>query len=185
VAVVRGAYYLFRDVQQMATADDAPSLNSLRLLSLGVTSSSTGSRTFPASEFGTGPRLTFSMRLRIWAFGRPFENGRSVKNLPEHSLSSILGLCTSAPAAPMRCASRPPPSLRPPCINVASSPFSAFTLERSSGACPRDGLREASTTSPERSLVSVSCGSHRCQQRIDSLPLRRRRFMGLSVDKGL
>jgi len=36
-----------------------------------------------------------------WAFGRQFENGRSVSGLPEQSLSLLLGLCTSAPAGPL------------------------------------------------------------------------------------
>jgi cytosolic phospholipase A2 len=36
-----------------------------------------------------------------WGFGRPFESGRSVKQLPEQSLALLLGLCTSAPAGPL------------------------------------------------------------------------------------
>lgn len=37
----------------------------------------------------------------IWAFGRPFEKGRSTTQLPEQSLALLLGLCTSAPAGPL------------------------------------------------------------------------------------
>ncbi|KPI44265.1 Cytosolic phospholipase A2 epsilon [Cyphellophora attinorum] len=37
----------------------------------------------------------------IWAFGRPFEHGKSTVQLPEQSLSLLLGLCTSAPAGPL------------------------------------------------------------------------------------
>ena len=37
----------------------------------------------------------------IWGFGRPFEEGKSTMQLPEHSLALLLGLCTSAPAGPM------------------------------------------------------------------------------------
>ena len=37
----------------------------------------------------------------IWGFGRPFSEGRSTQQLPEHSLALLLGLCTSAPAGPM------------------------------------------------------------------------------------
>lgn len=36
-----------------------------------------------------------------WAFGRPFERGRDVMQLPEQSLALLLGLCTSAPAGPL------------------------------------------------------------------------------------
>lgn len=36
-----------------------------------------------------------------WGFGRPFEEGRSVMQLPEQSLALLLGLCTSAPAGPL------------------------------------------------------------------------------------
>ncbi|KAK5675126.1 hypothetical protein LTS10_012200 [Elasticomyces elasticus] len=36
-----------------------------------------------------------------WGFGRPFEEGRSTMQLPEHSLALLLGLCTSAPAGPL------------------------------------------------------------------------------------
>lgn len=36
-----------------------------------------------------------------WAFGRPFEEGKSTMQLPEQSLALILGLCTSAPAGPL------------------------------------------------------------------------------------
>ncbi|KIV81589.1 hypothetical protein PV11_03763 [Exophiala sideris] len=36
-----------------------------------------------------------------WAFGRPFEQGRDVMQLPEQSLALLLGLCTSAPAGPL------------------------------------------------------------------------------------
>jgi cytosolic phospholipase A2 len=36
-----------------------------------------------------------------WAFGRPFELGKSTMGLPEHSLALLLGLCTSAPAGSM------------------------------------------------------------------------------------
>jgi len=37
----------------------------------------------------------------IWGFGRPFDEGKSTMQLPEHSLALLLGLCTSAPAGPM------------------------------------------------------------------------------------
>lgn len=36
-----------------------------------------------------------------WAFGRPFERGQDVMQLPEQSLALLLGLCTSAPAGPL------------------------------------------------------------------------------------
>lgn len=38
-----------------------------------------------------------------WAFGRRFEQGRSVPgaNLPEQSLALLLGMCTSAPSGPL------------------------------------------------------------------------------------
>jgi cytosolic phospholipase A2 len=36
-----------------------------------------------------------------WGFGRPFDKGRSTLQLPEQSLSLLLGLCTSAPAGPL------------------------------------------------------------------------------------
>lgn len=36
-----------------------------------------------------------------WGFGRPFDGGKSVMQLPEQSLSLLLGLCVSAPAGPM------------------------------------------------------------------------------------
>jgi phospholipase A2 len=36
-----------------------------------------------------------------WAFGRPFEGGRSTMQLPEQSLALLLGLATSAPAGPL------------------------------------------------------------------------------------
>lgn len=36
-----------------------------------------------------------------WGFGRQFEEGRSVRGLPEQSLALLLGLCTSAPAGPL------------------------------------------------------------------------------------
>lgn len=36
-----------------------------------------------------------------WAFGRPFEEGKSTMQLPEQSLALLLGLCTSAPAGPL------------------------------------------------------------------------------------
>jgi cytosolic phospholipase A2 len=37
-----------------------------------------------------------------WAFGRRFEQGRSLQpGLPEQSLALLLGLCTSAPAGPL------------------------------------------------------------------------------------
>lgn len=36
-----------------------------------------------------------------WAFGRPFEKGQDVMQIPEQSLAILLGLCTSAPAGPL------------------------------------------------------------------------------------
>jgi phospholipase A2 len=36
-----------------------------------------------------------------WGFGRPFDLGKSVMQLPEQSLALLLGLCTSAPAGPL------------------------------------------------------------------------------------
>ncbi|SGY54112.1 BQ5605_C006g03842 [Microbotryum silenes-dioicae] len=36
-----------------------------------------------------------------WSFGRKFEKGLSVQNLPEHSLALLLGSATAAPAAPL------------------------------------------------------------------------------------
>ncbi|KAH7020199.1 putative cytosolic phospholipase A2 [Ilyonectria destructans] len=36
-----------------------------------------------------------------WAFGRPFTQGRSTMQVPEQSLALLLGLATSAPAAPL------------------------------------------------------------------------------------
>ncbi|KAI9149070.1 Cytosolic phospholipase A2 delta [Paramyrothecium foliicola] len=36
-----------------------------------------------------------------WGFGRPFTRGRSTMQLPEQSLALLLGLATSAPAAPL------------------------------------------------------------------------------------
>ncbi|KAK8031693.1 cytosolic phospholipase A2 [Apiospora arundinis] len=36
-----------------------------------------------------------------YAFGRPFEEGKSTMQLPEQSLALLLGLCTSAPAGPL------------------------------------------------------------------------------------
>ncbi|KAF4631538.1 hypothetical protein G7Y89_g6600 [Cudoniella acicularis] len=36
-----------------------------------------------------------------WGFGRPFEQGRSTMQLPEQSLSLLLGLATGAPAGPL------------------------------------------------------------------------------------
>jgi cytosolic phospholipase A2 len=36
-----------------------------------------------------------------WAFGRPFNEGKSTMQLPEQSLALLLGLCTSAPAGPL------------------------------------------------------------------------------------
>ncbi|KAF7292355.1 Lysophospholipase [Mycena chlorophos] len=36
-----------------------------------------------------------------WAFGRKFEEGKSVQGLPEQSLSLLVGLCVSAPAGPL------------------------------------------------------------------------------------
>lgn len=36
-----------------------------------------------------------------WAFGRPFDTGKSTMQLPEQSLALLLGLCTSAPAGPL------------------------------------------------------------------------------------
>ncbi|KAK4634534.1 Cytosolic phospholipase A2 zeta [Fulvia fulva] len=36
-----------------------------------------------------------------WAFGRPFEEGKSTMQLPEQSLALLLGLATSAPAGPL------------------------------------------------------------------------------------
>ncbi|KAH8652520.1 putative cytosolic phospholipase A2 [Xylariales sp. PMI_506] len=36
-----------------------------------------------------------------YGFGRPFEEGKSVLQLPEQSLALLLGLCTSAPAGPL------------------------------------------------------------------------------------
>ena len=36
-----------------------------------------------------------------WGFGRPFEEGKSIMQLPEQSLALLLGLCTSAPAGPL------------------------------------------------------------------------------------
>ncbi|SCZ94388.1 BZ3500_MvSof-1268-A1-R1_Chr12-2g03866 [Microbotryum saponariae] len=36
-----------------------------------------------------------------WSFGRKFEKGSSVQNLPEHSLALLLGSATAAPAAPL------------------------------------------------------------------------------------
>lgn len=36
-----------------------------------------------------------------WAFGRPFTKGRSTMQVPEQSLALLLGLATSAPAAPL------------------------------------------------------------------------------------
>ncbi|ETN46246.1 uncharacterized protein HMPREF1541_00430 [Cyphellophora europaea CBS 101466] len=36
-----------------------------------------------------------------WAFGRPFDKGKSTMQLPEQSLALLLGLCTSAPAGPL------------------------------------------------------------------------------------
>jgi len=36
-----------------------------------------------------------------WGFGRPFSEGRSTLQLPEQSLSLLLGLATGAPAGPL------------------------------------------------------------------------------------
>ncbi|KDE02716.1 hypothetical protein MVLG_06747 [Microbotryum lychnidis-dioicae p1A1 Lamole] len=36
-----------------------------------------------------------------WSFGRKFEKGLSVQNLPEHSLALLLGSATAVPAAPL------------------------------------------------------------------------------------
>lgn len=36
-----------------------------------------------------------------WGFGRPFEEGKSIMQLPEQSLALLLGLATSAPAGPL------------------------------------------------------------------------------------
>jgi cytosolic phospholipase A2 len=36
-----------------------------------------------------------------WGFGRPFSEGRSTMQLPEQSLSLLLGLCAGAPAGPL------------------------------------------------------------------------------------
>lgn len=36
-----------------------------------------------------------------WAFGRPFEEGKSSMQLPEQSLALLVGLCTSAPVGPL------------------------------------------------------------------------------------
>lgn len=36
-----------------------------------------------------------------WGFGRPFEAGKSIMQLPEQSLALLLGLATSAPAGPL------------------------------------------------------------------------------------
>ena len=39
--------------------------------------------------------------VATWAFGRPFEHGKSTMQLPEQSLALLLGLCVSAPAGPL------------------------------------------------------------------------------------
>ncbi|KAH8810962.1 putative cytosolic phospholipase A2 [Xylogone sp. PMI_703] len=36
-----------------------------------------------------------------WAFGRQFEEGRSITSFPEQSLALLIGLCVSAPAGPL------------------------------------------------------------------------------------
>ncbi|EPQ29938.1 uncharacterized protein PFL1_02610 [Pseudozyma flocculosa PF-1] len=39
--------------------------------------------------------------IPTWAWGRAFVSGRSLHRMPEHSMSLILGQCTSAPAGPL------------------------------------------------------------------------------------
>ncbi|EGP91587.1 uncharacterized protein MYCGRDRAFT_89921 [Zymoseptoria tritici IPO323] len=48
---------------------------------------------------GTSSLLRESL-VPTWAFGRPFEHGRSTMQLPEQSLALLLGLATNAPAGP-------------------------------------------------------------------------------------
>ncbi|CBQ70198.1 conserved hypothetical protein [Sporisorium reilianum SRZ2] len=54
--------------------------------------------TFTPFDFGCDSLPFF---IPLWSFGRHFSSGRSTERTPELSLSLILGLCTSAPAAPL------------------------------------------------------------------------------------